>query len=66
MCAALTQGKGRMKDEGAPRHWREGGKGLWPHDGWGGDVERMSRHMGMGWGKSPGNGVGEQKEWGMS
>lgn len=55
-----------MKDEGAPRHWREGGKGLWPHDDRGGDVERMSRHMGMGWGKSPGNGVGEQKEWGMS
>lgn len=54
-----------MKDEGAPQHWREGrGSSLMR----GGVVmwRRMSRHMGMGWGKSPENGVGEQKEWGMS
>lgn len=57
MCAALTQGRGRMKDEGVPRVL-EGGKGLWPHEGWGGDVERMSRHMGYGMGESPENVVG--------
>lgn len=44
-----------MKDEGVPRAL-EGGKGLWPHEGWGGDVERMSRH-GYGMGESPENGV---------
>lgn len=27
-----------------PGHWR-GVEGLWPHEGWGGDVERMSRQM---------------------
>lgn len=37
-----------MKDEGVPRAL-EGVKGLWPHEEWGGDVERMSRQMGMGW-----------------
>ena len=50
MCAALTQGKGRMRDEGVP--WAlEGVKRLWPHEGGGGrgvEVERMSRQMGVG------------------
>lgn len=37
-----------MKDEGAARA-PEGVQGLWPQEGWGGEVERMSRQMGMGW-----------------
>lgn len=49
MCATLTQGKGRMRDEGVPRAL-EGVKRLWPHEQGGGgvEVERMSRQMGMG------------------
>lgn len=58
MCAALTQGKRRMRGEGVPRAL-EGVKGLWPHErgaGWGGgggedeqaDGDGMRDHLDMG------------------
>ena len=40
MCAALTQGKGRMRGEGVPRAL-EGVKGLWPHEWGGGGVRGL-------------------------
>lgn len=46
----------------------EGVKGLWPHERWGGDVERMSRQMGMGWGNhlNMGRDRGSRRGGGMS
>lgn len=52
-----------MKDEGVPQAL-EGGRGLWPHEGWGGNVERMSRHMGMGWGDHLKMGWGSRRNGG--
>lgn len=48
-----------------PRHWREG-KGLWPHEGVGWKCGGDEQAQGYGRGESPDNGVGEQKEGGMS
>lgn len=53
-----------MKDEGAAQA-PEGVQGLWPQEGWGGEVERMSRQMGMGWASPEHGGVGgEQRDGG--